>query len=93
VGTGWGTYRNEWIDSVEMARQHPNVYLETATSIVGAGLIEFAVRELGAERLVFGTDSPLLDPAVQKAKITGADIENAQRDAILGGNMRRILRL
>ncbi len=92
-GTGWGAHINEWNDTVEALRDVPNLYLETCTSIVCSGFIEFAVSELGADRIVFGTDSPLLDPAVQMAKITGAEIGEDAKRKILGGNMRRILRI
>ncbi len=92
-GTGWGTHLNEWIDTVLALRDVPNVYLETCTSILSAGFVEFAVSELGADRVVFGTDSPLLDPAVQMAKVTGAEISDEDKRKILGDNMRRVLRL
>jgi predicted TIM-barrel fold metal-dependent hydrolase len=92
-GTGWGAHINEWIDTVEALRDVPNMYLETCTSILSAGFVEFAAVELGADRIVFGTDSPLLDPAVQMAKITGAEISEDAKRKILGDNMRRILRL
>jgi predicted TIM-barrel fold metal-dependent hydrolase len=92
-GTGWGAHINEWMDTVEALRDAPNLYLETCTSIVDAGFTEFAVSELGADRIVFGTDSPLLDPAVQMAKISGAEIGEDDKRKILGGNMRRILRI
>jgi len=57
------------------------------------GQIEKVVRELGAERIVFGTDSPLLDPAVQKAKITGADISDEAKERLLGLNMAHLLNI
>jgi hypothetical protein len=93
IGTGWGVAVGEWLDAIEMAKTHPNVYLETCTSITAYGQIEMAVKELGPERIVFGTDSPLLDPAVMKAKITGADISAEARQHILGPNMARLLNM
>ena len=93
IGTGWGVAVGEWLDAIEMAKTHPNVYLETCTSITSYGQIEMAVKELGPERIVFGTDSPLLDPSVMKAKITGADIPTEARQHILGPNMARLLNI
>jgi predicted TIM-barrel fold metal-dependent hydrolase len=92
-GTGWGVHYNEWIDAVLAVRNFKNIYFETCTSILSAGFIEFAVTELGADRVIFGTDSPLLDPAVMMAKITGAEISDEAKRKILGDNMRTILRL
>ncbi len=93
LGTGLGLTVGEWIDTIEMAKTHPNMYLETCTSITSYGQIEMAVRELGSERIVFGTDSPLLDPAVMKAKITSADISAEAKENILGRNMARLLQI
>jgi predicted TIM-barrel fold metal-dependent hydrolase len=93
IGTGNGLTITEWIDSIEMAKRHPNIYIETSTSITSYGQIEMAVRELGPERVVFGSDSPMLDPSVQKAKITGADIPAEIQAKILGQNMARILKI
>lgn len=93
MGTGLGEHQGEWTDAILMAKSHPNVYLEICTSILADGMIEAAVREIGANRIVFGTDSPLLDPAVQMAKITSAEIPDSDKAKILGANMRRLLRL
>jgi len=93
MGTGLGLEVGEWLDAIEMAKTHPNVYLETCTSITDYGQIEMAVNELGADRIVFGTDTPLLDPAVQKAKITGAEISAEARQLILGSTMARLLNI
>ncbi|MBM3800864.1 MAG: amidohydrolase [Acidimicrobiia bacterium] len=93
LGTGFGLAVGEWLDTIEMAKSHPNVYLETCTSITAYGQIEMAVQELGSGRLVFGTDIPLLDPSVMKAKITGADIPSEAKENILGKNMARLLKL
>lgn len=93
LGTGLGLGLDDWIQSVDFVKPHPNLLLETCTSITCAGQIELAVRELGADRVVFGTDLPLLDPDVQKAKITSAEISPEARQKILGQNLARILRL
>ncbi|MBP7935207.1 MAG: hypothetical protein KA354_11220 [Phycisphaerae bacterium] len=42
---------------------------------------------------LFGTDTPLLDPWVQRAKVEGADLEPGAKSLILGGNMARLLGL
>jgi uncharacterized protein len=93
IGTGWGVTIGEWLDAIEMAKKHPNVYLETCCSITSYGQIEMALQGVGPERIVFGTDSPLLDPSVMKAKITGAEIPPEARQRILGLNMARLLNI
>jgi len=69
----------------------PNVYIDTSGSQPHAGLVEFAVRHLGARRVVFGSDVPGRDFAVQKARVLAARITDRQRDLILGGNAQRLL--
>lgn len=82
-----------WHRAVAVAVKHPNILLDTASSQIDNGMIEYAVEQLGADRIVFGTDMPLLDPHTQRAKIDGADISDEAKALILGGNLQRILGL
>jgi predicted TIM-barrel fold metal-dependent hydrolase len=82
-----------WHLAIEVAVRHAHLYLDTASSQIDNGMIEHAVRQLGAEKILFGTDMPLLDPWVQRAKIEGADIPDEAKQAILGGNLQRLLGL
>lgn len=83
----------DWQRAIAVAHRHPNLILDTTSSQIDNGMIERAVAELGAERIVFGTDMPLLDPYTQLAKVTGADISDEAKALILGGNYQRILSL
>src|SRR5205823_5921056 len=60
-----------------------NVYADTssARSIV-PGLIEWAVREVGVDRVLFGTDTPLYHTAMQRARIEHADLSEGDRQRI-----------
>ncbi len=82
-----------WHLAVEVAERHPNLYLDTATSQMDDGMLEHAVERLGAGRILFGTDMPLLDPWVQRAKVEGAAIPDEAKGRILGGNLMRLLGL
>jgi predicted TIM-barrel fold metal-dependent hydrolase len=83
----------DWHRAVAVARKHANLLLDTATSQIDNGMLEFAVAELGPEKIVFGTDMPLLDPYTQLAKVTGAEIDERAKKLILGDNYVRILGL
>jgi predicted TIM-barrel fold metal-dependent hydrolase len=50
-----------------------------------------AVRELGAERVLYGSDVPGRSFASQLAKAVGADIPDSARELILSGNLKRLL--
>jgi predicted TIM-barrel fold metal-dependent hydrolase len=71
--------------------RHGNVYADTssARSIV-PGLIEWAVREVGAERVLFGTDTPLYHAAMRRARIDHADLDDADERRILWDNVARV---
>lgn len=70
-----------------------NVYVDTSSArSICSGLVEWAVAEIGADRILFGTDTPLYSTACQKARIETAEISPAARRAILHGNAARLLR-
>jgi hypothetical protein len=74
--------------------RHRNLYVDTSSSkSLLPGLIEWAVREIGAERILFGSDTPLYFSAMQRARIDRAEIPLADRIKILSENARRLLPL
>lgn len=83
----------DWHASIAAAKAYPNIYLDTTSSSFDNGMIEFAVEEVGAERVLYGSDLPLLDPTLQIAKVTESTISAGEKDLILHGNIDRILKL
>ncbi len=77
--------------ALAIARRHPNVYVDTCGSMVNLTLVEDAVAALGVEKVLFGTDLPILDPAAQLAKVTGARLDPAAKRRILGENIAALL--
>lgn len=72
--------------------RNENVYIDTSSAVsMYSGLIEWAVSEVGAQRLLFGTDTPLYFAASQKARIEHAEIEEEAKRAILFENAARLL--
>ena len=70
--------------------RHNNLYLETTTYQVHRG-IEAVVRRFGPERLVFGTNLPVLETGGPVAQIMYAEIPDADKTAIAGATLRRLL--
>jgi predicted TIM-barrel fold metal-dependent hydrolase len=81
----------EWERGVRAIRPFPNVYADLAGGDPAAGMTELAVRELGAERVLYGSDAGGRSFASQLAKVTGAKIPAEAKRLILGENVRRAL--
>lgn len=80
-----------WEIGIRAIRRARNVYAEIAGSDPAAGFVEMAVRELGAERVLYGSDVGGRSFGSQVAKVLGADIPRPAKEMILGGNLRRLL--
>jgi predicted TIM-barrel fold metal-dependent hydrolase len=80
-----------WDLGIRAVRDVPNVVVETAGFDPTTGFVEMAVRELGPERVVFGSDAPGRSFGSQLAKVVEADVPEAARRLILSGNLRRLL--
>ena len=74
--------------------RHGNIYTDTSSArSMFAGLIEWAVGEIGADRILFGTDTPLYFTGCQRRRIDQAEIPVEARVKILSTNARRLLGL
>ena len=84
---------NGYADACDLARKHENVYLDTATSQVNYGQVASMVDRIGPDKILFGSDTPFLDPAPQVAKVVFARISDGDKRQILGGNAERVFGL
>ncbi len=81
------------VQAVETAKLG-NVYADTSSArSIYSGLIEWAVRTVGSERILFGTDTPLYSTAAHRARIDDAEISEEDKRKILRENAERILPL
>ncbi len=79
--------------AIDAARKNPNVYLETCSTFRTPGAIEELVNGAGADRVLYGSDVPLMDHRPQVGKIVTAAISDEAKRLVLGENARRILKL
>jgi predicted TIM-barrel fold metal-dependent hydrolase len=86
-----GNIAEERAQAIAAAQAHPNVYLETCSTFRTPGVIEQLVDEVGADRVLFGSDMPLMDPRAQLGKIITARISDEAKRQVLGENARRLL--
>lgn len=76
--------------SVEVAKAHKNAFLEICGSEYSGVWMEGLVRQIGADRIVFGTDMPFHDPRFQLGRVVLSKISDEEKCLILGENMRAI---
>ena len=81
----------EWESGIRIVRAAKNVSAEIAGSNPTSGFVEMAVRELGAERVIYGSDVGGRSFASQLSKVLAARIPDSAKELILGGNLRRLL--
>jgi hypothetical protein len=81
----------DWERGIRIIRDTKNVSAEIAGSNPTSGFVEMAVRELGAERVIYGSDVGGRSFASQLGKVLGAEIPDSAKELILGGNLRRLL--
>jgi predicted TIM-barrel fold metal-dependent hydrolase len=74
-------------------KDHPNMCVDTSGSQPEDGLVEYAVKRLGAERIFYGSDWPVRDYGVQIGRILGANIADREKELIFYGNITRLLDL
>lgn len=76
---------------VKFARKYPNLYLDLTLSAAPYGLVEYFVREAGADKILYGSDAPWMAMQQQLGRVLFADISDADKKKILVENPRRIL--
>ena len=81
----------DWELGIRAIRSTPNVATAMAGFDPTSGSVEMAVRELGAERVIYGSDAAGRSFASQLAKVMGAEIPEPARRLVLGENLRRML--
>jgi len=80
----------DWERGIRVIRNTKNILAEIAGFDPTAGVVEMAVRELGPERVVYGSDVGGRSFASQLAKVLGADIPDSAKELVLGANLRRL---
>ena len=86
IGCGWDGDLTHQVRAIRQSA-YGNIWADTSSArSVTPGLIEWAVRELGAERVLFGTDTPLYHTAMQRSRIDRAELSDEAKQLILRDN-------
>ena len=78
-----------WQYGAQVARDHPNIWVDTSGSIAEMGSVEALVEAIGVDRVLFGTDNSDLSYCI--GKIMGAGLVPAEREAIFWRNASKLV--
>ena len=80
----------DWELGARAIRSCKNVYFEFSGSDPHSSEIDYAVAELGVDRIVWGGHGPSRSFATELGKVFDANLSRADRMKVLGGNYRRL---
>jgi len=93
LGCGWDDDLTHQVRAIQGAR-HGNVFTDTSSAMsITPGLIEWAVGQIGPERILYGTDSTCYFSPMQRARIDYAEISDEDKQLILCRNAEKIFKL
>jgi len=79
------------LDFLAVFKNNDNVYFDTALAQPQT-ILRF-VQEVGAERVLFGSDIPFGTMKLELRKVLSLSLNDRERESILGGNIRRLIGL
>jgi predicted TIM-barrel fold metal-dependent hydrolase len=95
IACHFGGYR--LLDQAEEMIVGLPVYIDTSwppgVGQIDAPRLKSLIERHGPDRVVFASDWPMADPAREIATIEGLGLTDADTEAVLGGNLERLLRL
>jgi uncharacterized protein len=78
---------------IDMVARSPNFYLDTSGSGHDrVGVLEYAVKTIGPDRVLFGSDFSINDPSTVIARIQNAFLTNEEKQKIFSGNLEMLLK-
>lgn len=79
-----------WQRALKTVAPYRNISVDCSGGWAHAGAIEKAVKLLGSDRVLYGSDAPLRDIPTQMAKVFGATITASDKQKILSRNFLRL---
>ena len=79
------------LERAEMMRRYPHLHWDlSGTGLFRWGMLKYLVDRCGSEKLLFGTDFPICNIAMQIYGVLAEHISDEARTAIFSGNFKRL---
>ncbi|NLF78904.1 MAG: amidohydrolase [Chloroflexi bacterium] len=85
-------YRYHVLEAVLAAERCPNLYLAT-TAVFEPHFIQMAINRVGADRVIFGSNAPMVLPRLQLEVIRALKLPAAQEEMVFGKTAARLYKL
>jgi len=88
-----GSFADDWhaqTACIDALARHPNVYTDTS-GVRRFDLLVHAVRRVGADKVIFGSDGPWLHPGVELCKVRLLGLSPADERKVAGETILRLI--
>lgn len=72
--------------AIAMAKKHKNLFVDICGEPIDFGFVEWVVREIGADKIMYGSDQNWIDPRAMIGRVLAASISPEDREKILFRN-------
>lgn len=87
-----GSSRDDIFARINIIAKHKNAHIDLSGSgIERVGILEHAVKEIGADRVLYGSDFTINEPSAVIARVRNAFLTAEEREKILFRNVERLL--
>jgi hypothetical protein len=93
LGCGWDGDKTYQVRAIQKSKNH-NIYTDTSSAqSITPRLIEWAVSEIGSERILFGTDTPLYFTMMHRIRIECGQLSDSIKEDIFYRNAERLFKM
>jgi predicted TIM-barrel fold metal-dependent hydrolase len=85
------SFHSDWDKAVELVKKYPNLYLELTAVLDDRGPLDMFVKEIGSEKILFGTDLPWFSTHHGIGAVLSAEMTDDDRRNIFYRNGARLL--
>ncbi len=79
--------------TAEIIKKYENAYCDISMSKPRANLLEYLINYGDENKVMFGSDTPLIDPSISIGRVLLADISDRAKEKILGKNFLKLFNM